>query len=362
LSRTVPAPTTPDLESKAARTSRSGGDGARATARLAILGASGYSGQELARLALAHPGIEVAVLVSREHAGRPAAGMLPGLDPRGAGRPEVVAPSALPALLAAGRFDTLASCLPHGAWRALAAEQPALARGPARIVDLSSDFRADPAWTYGLPELFRAAIAGATRVANPGCYATAAALALAPAAAHLAGPVTVTALSGVTGAGRSASLRTSFVEADGGASLYKVGTVHAHVPEIERTLARLGAPVPLAFAPALVPMARGILLTAAAPLAAPLEPEQAHALYRGFAAGETFVRVLDPGAWPETRAVRGSNRCDLAVTTLHGGTVLLAAAAIDNLVKGAAGQALQNLNRMLGWPEDTALPVDGTPW
>ena len=347
--------------------------GARgALARVAVLGASGYSGQEFARLALAHPGLALAALVSREHAGRPAAALLPGLDPRAVLVPPVVDLAAMEALLEGGAFDTLVACLPHGAWRALEAERPALARLPARIVDLSADHRDGSAsaaggepYRYGLPEAFRDSLAAASRVANPGCYPTAAALALLPAAeAHwLAGPAMVSALSGVSGAGRSASIRTSFVELDGGASLYKAGTEHQHVAEMERALARIaGGAVPVGFAPQLVPMARGILLTASAPLAQPVSPAEAHARYASRYADEPFVRVLDAGAWPETRAVRSSNRCDVAVTTLHGGRTLFVSSALDNLVKGAAGQAVQNLNLMLGWPEDTGLAKDGAPW
>lgn len=342
------------------------------TARLAVLGASGYSGQEFVRLALGHPGLSLAALASREHAGRPASVLLPGADPRATALLDVVEPAALPALLAAGAFDTLVCCLPHGAWSALAAEHPALARDPALIIDLSSDFRAGegPAvegapYIYGLPEAFRATLAGAARVANPGCYPTAATLALLPAATGgwLGGPVLVSALSGVSGAGRSPALKTSFVEVDGGASVYKAGAEHPHVPEMERNLARLaGAPVAVGFVPQLVPMARGILLTANAALERTVSPSDARAAYAARYAAEPFVRVLEPGAWPETRAVRGSNRCDVAVTTLHGGRTLLVTAALDNVVKGAAGQAIQNLNLMLGWPETTSLPVHGTPW
>jgi N-acetyl-gamma-glutamyl-phosphate reductase len=346
---------------------------------VALLGASGYSGQEFARLALAHPGLELSVLCSREHAGRPASDLLPGLDPRGTALPDVADPAVLEALLEAGAFDTLVCCLPHGAWKSLAAERPALVRGPARIVDLSSDFRdggarapvpesmgeraAGPGYVYGLPEAFRDEIARASRVANPGCYPTAATLALLPPAGWLAGPVMVSALSGVSGAGRSPQLRTSFVELDGGAALYRAGTVHAHVPEMERNLARLaGRPIPVGFAPQLVPMARGILLIASGPLARTTSPEEMRARYAERYAQERFVRLLESGEWPETRSVQGSNRCDLAVTTLHGGTLLLVAAALDNLVKGAAGQAVQNLNLMLGWPEDQGLPLHGRPW
>lgn len=337
---------------------------ARQRARVAVLGASGYSGQEFARLALTHDGLELVALCSREHAGRPAGEILPGLDPRVTPLGPVVDPTSLEAMLADGAFDTLVACLPHGAWKAMAAERPALANGPTRIVDLSQDFRdgAD-GYVYGLPEAFRMLIPQATRIANPGCYPTAMALALLPAAEWLAGPVMVSALSGVSGAGRSPALRTSFVELEGGAAIYRAGTVHAHVVEMERTLGRLaGSPVAVGFAPQLAPMARGILLTATAPLATPMTPAEVHAAYAARYADEPCVRLLEPDAWPETRAVRASNRCDVAVTTIHGGTTLLATAALDNLVKGAAGQAVQNLNLMLGWPETWGVPTHGTPW
>ncbi len=340
--------------------------GAGRTAKVAVLGASGYSGQEFVRLALDHPGLRIAVLASREHAGRAPREMLPGLDPRALDWPDVVAPDALETLLEAAAFDTLVACLPHGAWRAMSEARPGLVRGIERVIDLSSDFRdgAD-AYAYGLPEAFRDSLVGATRIANPGCYPTAAALALLPAAESnwLDGPVMIHALSGVSGAGRSAALRTSFVELDGGAAFYQAGDVHPHVAEMERTLARLaGSALPVGFAPQLVPMARGILLSANARLAREIAPEEALSAYRRRYDGEPFVRVLGPGDWPESRAVRSSNRCDVAVTTLHGGRTLLAAAALDNLVKGAAGQAIQNLNLMLGWPEATGLPVHGSPW
>jgi N-acetyl-gamma-glutamyl-phosphate reductase len=347
-------------------------EGARLTTRVAVLGASGYSGQEFARLALGHPGLRLSVLASREQAGRPAAELLPGVDPRAITLPIVAEPKALVDLLADGIFDTLVCCLPHGAWKTVAAEHPALASAPARIIDLSSDFRDESAhaaggdaYLYGLPEAFRTVLAGAPRIANPGCYPTAATLALLPAAESgwLEEPVMVSALSGVSGAGRSPALKTSFVELEGGASIYKAGAEHQRVPEMERNLERLaGSPILVGFVPQLAPMARGILLTANARLARPVTPEEARAAYLARYESEPFVRVLEPGVWPETRAVKASNRCDLTVTTLHGGRTLLATAALDNLVKGAAGQALQNLNLMLGWPESWGLPVHGSPW
>lgn len=340
-------------------------------ARLAVLGAGGYAGQEFTRLALSHPGLEIVALSSREHAGRPAAALFPGVDPRASHLPAFRAPEELAGDLEAGAFDTVVACLPHGAWRELVAACPAFEHSAARVVDLSSDHRhagaLDPgaAYVYGLPEAFRARIASATRVSNPGCYPTAAALALMPAleADWLDGPVMVSALSGVSGAGRAPQLKTSYVELDGGASLYRAGGEHPHRGEIERTLEAIGGGLrAVGFAPQLAPMSRGILLTATAPLGRAIEPEEARARYLERYATEPFVHVLEPGVWPETRAVRNSNRCDLAVTTIHGGRTLLATAAIDNLVKGAAGQALQNLNLMLDWPEDWALPKHGSPW
>jgi N-acetyl-gamma-glutamyl-phosphate reductase len=167
----------------------------------------------------------------------------------------------------------------------------------------------------------------------------------------------------VSGAGRAASLRTSFVELSGNAALYKAGTEHTHVPEMERFFSRSsGGSHRVAFAPHLVPMSRGIVLTATCRLDRPVSPGEARSVTARFYENEPFVRVLPPGEWPETRSVSGSNRCDVAVTTVHDGTHLLAAAAIDNLVTGAAGQAMQNLNLMLGWPETTGLPVHGSPW
>lgn len=345
--------------------------GGTRTARAAVIGASGYTGSEFVRLALVHPGIEVAALVSRESEGRSAADLLPGFDPRAAGLPPVVGREELVARLENGAVDTVVACLPHGEWRDLAGTLPALGRLPARVIDLSSDHRDGSAgYVYGLPEAFREEIRAAARVANPGCYPTAAALALLPAAraGWLDGPVMVTALSGASGAGRGAVLRQSFVELDGGAAFYKVGTVHPHVAEMKRTLGRLASPAggdaafDLAFAPQLVPMARGILLTAQAPLSRPVSPAEAVERWRAQYAKEPFVRVLPDGEWPETRRVKGSNRVDIQVTTVFEGRTLLVTAAIDNLGKGAASQAIQNLNLMMGWPEETGLAVHGEPW
>jgi len=346
------------------------GHGARAiqgaTARVAVLGASGYTGQEFIRLVLDHPGIELAALLSREHGGDPADAVLAGLDARARTLPAFADPAALGRLVADQAVDTIVACLPHGAFRELLTRDDALARSPVRMLDLSQDHRdGAEGFLYGLPEALRAWLNHAQRIANPGCYPTAATLALLPAleSGWVADPVMVSALSGVSGAGRSGALRTSFVELDGGASIYRAGTEHAHVAEMARNFERLaGEPLRIGFTPQLAPMARGILLTATAPLTRAVAPAEARRVYQERFEHEPFVRLLDEGAWPETRAVRASNRCDIAVTTLHGGRTLLATAALDNLVKGAAGQAIQNLNLMLGWPEITGLPRHGSPW
>jgi N-acetyl-gamma-glutamyl-phosphate reductase len=350
------------------------------TARIALFGASGYSGQEFARLALRHPGLRLQCLVSRQGEARAAEDVLVGIDPRTVEMPPVVDLAGALVAIEHGEVDLVVACLPHGVWKQLVREHPALhgalpgpvlpgvaanGREPLRVIDLSSDHRTAPGYVYGLPEAFRALIPGAVRIANPGCYPTAAMLALLPALEEgwVAGPVTVTALSGISGAGRGASLRTSFVEREGGAEMYKAGTVHGHVPEMVNHLSRVAdVPVAVGFAPQIVPMARGILLTANAELEEPVDPERAWRHYRDRYADERFVRLLPADTWPDTRAVRGSNRCDVAVTTMHGGRTLLATAAIDNLVKGAAGQAIQNLNLVLAWPEETGLPVEGVPW
>ena len=338
--------------------------GSPAGARLAVLGASGYSGQELIRLALAHPRLKLAWLGSREHAGAAADDALPGIDARVASLPPLRAPGELGAALASDTIDAVIACLPHGAWRAMASEHPELEQART-IIDLSQDHRSgESSYVYGLPEAFRSEIVGAKRIANPGCYPTAFTLALLPAieAGWLDGPVAVSALSGLSGAGRAPRVHTALVERSTSASIYRAGVDHPHVAEMERTLARLGAPLPVGFVPQLAPMSRGILLTASVALARAIDPDEARVVYRRRFANEPFVRVLTEDAWPDTREVSHSNRCDVAVTTLHGGRALLATAALDNLIKGAAGQAIQNLNLVMGWPETAGLPVHGVPW
>jgi len=337
-------------------------------ARVVLLGASGYAGLEFLRLARRHDGIAIVALASREAAGRPARELSPLLAaaPGAWDLPDIVTPEAALAGLADGTADTLVSALPHGALAELMKLEPAWLEGPRRIVDLSGDRRdGSLGFAYGLPEMNRTRLAGATRVANPGCYPTAATLAALPAveAGLTAGPFTVTALSGVTGAGRKPALKTSFAELDGGAAFYQVGSSHAHVVEMERNLTRSGADTTprVAFAPQLVPMSRGILATVTAPLSRPMSDADLRDLYAARYRDEPFVTLLPPGEWPATHAVRGTNMVTVSVTAVHGGTTLMAVTAIDNLVKGAAGQAVQNLNLMTGHPEAAGLS-EISPW
>lgn len=358
--------------------------------RIGILGVSGYGGLELVRLLAAHPHAQLVAASSRQYAGQPlghACGALRDgslvLDPD----------LEEPAAWVDRGVEMVFAALPHGAFAARARKY--LDAG-LRVVDLSADFRLrnapeyaeryglahpDPALlesaVYGLSEWADAAALRNSRlVANPGCYATAILLAALPAVAAEWGsgaPILVNALSGVSGAGRVPTATTHFVECGENAMPYKVGEEHAHLGEVRQALRRIHAgaawvtqPEPAGtadletvFNPHLVPMARGILATVAVPLARRVEPAAAQALYAERYASAPCVRVLTGNTLPETRHVRGSNRCDLAVRVAANGTLLLVFAAIDNLGKGAAGQAVQNWNRMQGWPETLGLPLDG---
>jgi N-acetyl-gamma-glutamyl-phosphate reductase len=347
-------------------------------ARVAVAGASGYAGGELLRLLAGHPDLELAVVTAGASAGRTLAQLHPAL----AGAPAVAdlvlqphEPSAL-----AG-CDLVFLALPAGESAAASAGLPA----HVRIVDLGPDFRlADQSawqrhyggahagrWVTGLPELpgARPAIGAADRVAAPGCYATAAILALVPlVAAGLADPadVVVVAASGTSGAGRS--LRTDLLASEvmGSVAAYSVAGAHRHTPEIEQALAEhlppgAGQPaIAVSFTPVLAPMPRGILATCTARLtAAGTSSAGLHEALAARYAGEPFVTVLPPGSWPATASVAGSNGVHLqaAADERAGRAVIIA--AIDNLGKGAAGQAIQNANLMLGLAETAGLTAIG---
>ncbi|HST49252.1 N-acetyl-gamma-glutamyl-phosphate reductase [Jatrophihabitans sp.] len=331
---------------------------------VAVAGASGYAGGELLRLLAGHPDFEVVAATAHSHAGQP----VTDLHPQLVSYSDLSLADTTPDVLAGAELVFLA--LPHGASAALAAELP----GSTRVVDLGADFRlADAAawqryyggphagtWTYGLPELpgRRAAIAASDRVANTGCYAAAIILALAPLiAAGLveADDVVVVAASGTSGAGRVAkpALLGSEVMAD--LSPYKVG-VHQHVPEI---LQATGART-LSLTPVLAPMARGILATVTARPSTPgLTLDQVRQALADAYAGEPFVHLLPAGRQPHTAATLGSNSVHLQAELDASSGRVIVTSALDNLGKGAAGQAVQNANLMLGLAETTGLSADG---
>jgi N-acetyl-gamma-glutamyl-phosphate reductase len=337
--------------------------------KAAVAGASGYAGGELLRLLLAHPELSVGPVAAGTAAGRPVTDLHPQL-PQLAG---TTFARTEPAVLADADLVFLA--LPHGQSAALVAQLPA----ELPVVDLGADFRLTSpvawrayygsphagSWPYGLPELpgARAALAGASRVANPGCYATSVALSLAPLlAAALVEPadVVVVASSGTSGAGRAATAALQASEVMGALSTYKAGGVHQHTPEMEQSLtAAAGVDVTLSFTPVLAPMPRGILATSTARLAAGTTVEQLRDALHAAYDDEPFVHVLPEGSWPTTAATLGSNSVHLQVAAdTHSGRAVVVA-ALDNLVKGAAGQALQNANLVLSLAETAGLPVAG---
>jgi N-acetyl-gamma-glutamyl-phosphate reductase len=331
-------------------------------------GASGYAGGELLRLLDAHPLIEVGALVAGGNAGR----RLGEVHPQLATLADRVLLDTTAAEL--NDADVVFLALPHGAAAAVVAGLPA----HARVVDIGADFRLEDgadwrrwyggehagSWPYGLPELpgARGRIAGAERVANPGCYATAVTLGLAPLLhAGVAEPADLVAVagSGTSGAGRSPSVEQLASEVMGDLAAYKVGGAHRHIGEIKQALRTVSrGEVSLSFTPILVPMPRGILATCTAKLRAGVTPEQVRAAFACYD-DEAFVTLLPEGQLPHTAATGGSNSAhvQVVVDAEPGRAVVLV--ALDNLGKGAAGQALQNANLMLGFPEATGLSLNG---
>jgi len=321
--------------------------------RVGVLGATGYTGREAIRLLSRHRGVRIVLATSQSEAGATL----------GVGKAGEVRLTRLEDVDLAG-CDAVLSCLPHGEGARWV--QAALEVG-AKVVDLSADLRvvgADtPEWTreavYGLPELHRERIADAVLVANPGCYPTAALLALAPLLRRglTFGPVVIDAASGVTGAGRSPKRELLFAEVAGDFRAYAVGNTHRHLAEMRDQAAGLagGAAPELVFTPHLLPVKRGILETIHVTLREPLLGDPAE-LWSADYAHEPFVEVLT-GRPPSLADVVGSNRVAIGVTAVAGvsAPMLTVFAAIDNLVKGAAGQAVQNLNLMFGLCEAEGL-------
>ncbi|MDP3090721.1 MAG: N-acetyl-gamma-glutamyl-phosphate reductase [Nitrospira sp.] len=338
--------------------------------RIAIAGASGYAGAELVRLAAAHPYFDITAVTSEKSAGQSVASVFPSLTGVVRHTFEALAPEAL-----AERADALFLALPH----TKSQEPVALCLKAGKlVVDLSADYRlknvaayeewyqtphAHPALlqeaVYGLPELHRSAIAKATLVASPGCYPTAAILQMAPLFAKglvQLDSIVIDAKSGVSGAGRSPGLPYHFPEAHESLEPYKIGK-HRHIPEIEQELSGvMGTPgaVTIAFTPHLVPMNRGILSTAYCKLKTEIKLPELRALYREFYKGERFIRLYEDIV-PNPRYTKGSNFCDIGVYADQRAGWVVTVAAVDNLVKGAAGQAIQAMNLMMGIPEETGL-------
>ncbi|WP_374356291.1 N-acetyl-gamma-glutamyl-phosphate reductase [Chitinimonas sp.] len=335
--------------------------------KVGIVGGTGYTGVELMRLLARHDGVKLSAITSRKEAGMPVAEMYPSLR----GRVDLAFCS--PADGALEQCDIVFFATPNGI--AMQDASPLLAAG-IKVIDLAADFRiADVAewekWygmshaspqliteaVYGLPEVNREAIRSARLVANPGCYPTAVQLGYLPLLeAGLADHSSLIAdcKSGVSGAGRKAEVHTLMCEAGDNFKAYGV-TGHRHLPEISQGLSRAaGKPVSLTFVPHLTPMIRGIHATLYAKVDRGIDIQ---ALFERRYRDEPFVDVMPAGSTPETRSVRGANTCRIAVHRPQGGDVVVILSVIDNLVKGAAGQAVQNMNLMFGLPEAQGLDV-----
>jgi N-acetyl-gamma-glutamyl-phosphate reductase len=333
--------------------------------RVAILGASGYSALELIKILLRHPHAEITALTTRQTEAKHVGEVHPALAGRLDLRLENLSP-----VHVAERADAVFCCLPHGASAAVVAEL--LPRGK-KVVDLSADYRLHDAaeyrqWygldhpdpqrlgdsVYGLPELYRDQIKTASLVANPGCYPTSAILALAPllkAGAIAADGIIVDSKSGVSGAGREPKPQFHFPECNESVAAYGVGT-HRHMPEIDQVLSHaVGSQIRVVFTPHLMPMDRGILSTCYARATDQFDDKALLTILREFYADEPFVRVST--TLPGTKQVAHTNFCDITARSVRGRVVVMS--AIDNLVKGASGAAVQNFKLMHGLPETTAL-------
>lgn len=335
----------------------------------AVAGASGYAGGELLRLLLKHPDFEVGPIAADSNAGALVGTVHPNLPDLAQRRFIASDADAL------AESDVVFLALPHGASADIARALPST----IRIVDLGADHRlgsADAwtgyypgqwagAWTYGLPELLnsRERIAESLRVANPGCYPTATILGLAPLlAADMVAPddIVVVAASGTSGAGRKAVGSLLASEVSGAMSAYKAGGVHQHIPEIEQALRWAAqAPTSVSFTPLLAPMPRGILATSTARLTPGIGTEQLRDALHDAYAHERFVHLAPPGVWPSSGWTAGGNGVVVAAAAdKHAGRAVVVS-VIDNLEKGAAGQALQNANIMFGLAEDAGLSNAG---
>jgi N-acetyl-gamma-glutamyl-phosphate reductase len=338
--------------------------------KVGIYGASGYTGQELLRLLLRHPQAEVVAVTSRRYAGIPVSDIYPVF----VGLTDLAFVNASPEDVA-GVVDIVFLALPHGASMAVV---PIFLKAGKKVIDLSADFRLHDVATYekwysrhtarniikesvyGIPELYGDEIAKAKLVANPGCYPTSVILGLAPLLkAKVVDECSIIAdsKSGVSGAGREPQVGMLFCEIDEGFKAYKVGQ-HRHIPEMEQEISNLaGCDVVISFTPHLLPVTRGILSTIYATLQKDASTAELVDLYQAFYKGKKFVRVYKAGTFPNISSIRGSNYCDIGLFVDIRTKRVIVICAIDNLVKGAAGQAIQSMNLMCGLSEDAGLSM-----
>lgn len=338
--------------------------------RVGIIGATGYTGVELLRLLLHHPEVEVTALTSQKYAGLPIDQVFPSVMKYLQLKCEELNLDQV-----SKKTDFIFTAVPH---KTAMETVPSFVQRGKKVVDLSADFRfQDPAvyerwyqkhtapeWlkesVYGLPELHRKKIGEARIVGNPGCYPTGALIGLIPLVEK--GMISLESIiidskSGVSGAGRDVVLESLFCEVNEGVRAYKIFE-HRHTPEIEQELSQLvQKKVNVTFVPHLIPIDRGILTTLYVILAKKMKTEEVLNIFEQYYEKEPFVRICQKGKIPNTKNVRGSNYCDIGVKVNEGDGRLVVVTAIDNLVKGASGEAVQNMNIMLGYPETMGLDV-----
>jgi N-acetyl-gamma-glutamyl-phosphate reductase len=336
--------------------------------KVAIVGASGYTGLELMRLALQHPHVELIAVSSEKLAGKEVGGVFPFLKDKIYLKFQSVSEHKN-----LDEADFIFVALPHGEAMGVV---PELIKQGKKVIDLSADFRLqDPAvyekWykkhtapelindaVYGLPELYREKIKSAQLIANPGCYPTSVLLSLAPVVKNKIidlKTIIVDAKSGVSGAGRAAVLSSLYTEVNEGVKAYKVAK-HQHTPEMEQELGVIAqSKVTISFVPHLIPMNRGILSTSYAALSEDISEKEIFDLYKDFYQKELFVRLCPLSTFPSTLQVKGSNYCDIGISIDSRTSRIIIVSAIDNLLKGGSGQAMQNLNIMAGMNEDLGI-------
>lgn len=340
--------------------------------KAAVIGGSGYSGAELIKILAGHPNVKLSAITSTRLAGKPITELYPNL----LGNIDLTFTAYNPGL--AKENDVVFLALPHG--KAMEFVPELLAAGSAKIIDISGDLRL-PAPVYkdwygkehAAPELFEKAVYGlseinkdkiskAALIANPGCYPTGIILAAAPllAAGALDGAIVANCLSGISGAGRALTESVHYCAADENVGAYKVGGIHQHIPEIEQSFAKLsGGPIFLVFTPQLASFSRGIYTTLTVKTSKDMQLAEVRDLFVNYYEGKQFIKIMPVGAFPQVKAVAGSNYCHIGVAVDERTGHVIIISAIDNLVKGAAGQAVQNMNLMFELDEATGLKMAG---